>query len=160
MERDFIASRFLRNKSTRQVTSKNGYLFLKTNRSSSVQKGQSPKRRVVLKVERPEKYCRHKYFESLPKYSMEQPSVNLASKYVGDQLEMLRQEELQNKKTKWMTRRGFNTNTAGRGNMMGHKEKYTDNYYVTVDAAGEPARELKIRAGDKEKFLFGQFSLH
>ena len=155
--RDHIETRFLRNKSTQQVTSKNGYLFLKANRSSSTQKEPYSQRPVVVKIERPEKYCRHKFFESLPKYSMDQPSVNLASKYIGDRAETQRQEELQNKKTKWMTRRGFNTNTAGRGNMMGHNEKYSDNYYVTVDPSSKPAREQMIRQDDKDQFLFGKF---
>lgn len=110
-----------------------------------------------MKVDQPDKFCRHKYFESLPKYSIDQPSVNLSSKYIGDQMEIWRQEELLNKKTKWMTRRGFNTNTDGKGNMMGHKERYQDNYYVTVDASG---KAWEPRTESKEKHLFGKFSLN
>lgn len=34
-----------------------------------------------------------------------------------------------------MTKRGFDLNTGGVGNQMGHNEKYTDNYYVTLDAS-------------------------
>lgn len=88
---------------------------------------------------------------------MEQPIINLSSKYIGDENEIKRQEELRNKKTKWITESGFNTNTAGKGNMMGHKEKYSDNYYVTVDASGKSARDFRFREQEKEKILFGHF---
>lgn len=71
------SSRFLRNKSSQQVKAKNGYLFLKKGRPSSAEK--EPRTTVVLKVARPEKFCRYKYFESLPKYAADQPAINLAS---------------------------------------------------------------------------------
>lgn len=59
-----------------------------------------------------------------------------------------------------MTKRGFDLNTGGVGNQMGHNEKYTDNYYVTLDASANnnPAKN-PIRQEQKEKFTFGRFSL-
>lgn len=73
---------------------------------------------------------------------------------------MLRLEELVSKK-KWITAQGFNTNTGGRGNMMGHHEKYSDHHYVATEASSSQAKKAKNilipRDEDKEQFLFGAF---
>lgn len=61
-------------KSSLNVKSRNGYLFMTASGSQHDK----------IKVARPDKsYCRFKYFESLPKYSVEQPCVGVGSPYKG-----------------------------------------------------------------------------
>ena len=51
------------------------------------------------------KFCRFKYFESLPKYSLEQPTIG-AGPYKGTEKDQLKAEEKISKK-KWLTKDGF-----------------------------------------------------
>ena len=116
------------------IVSRNGYLFMKT--TSMAQSCENIAERPTATVdnnlhstsymsafegslERPKKtvriknnakfYNRYKYFESLPKYSLEQPCINIASPYVGSEEQKLRKEQLEMKK-RWITQRGFQTN--------------------------------------------------
>ena len=57
--------------SASDIKSVNGYLFIKKNKKST-------KLKQMNKA-----YCRYKFFDSLPKNSLNQPCINIASKYQG-----------------------------------------------------------------------------
>ena len=97
----------------------------------------------------PKFYNRNQYFQSLPKFSMDQPCINNASPYIGNQNEQLRQEEIAGK-VKWMSSDGFKTATSKK------KEKYSQHFYVSADPS-QPASQHKFRSEDKKSFLYGQF---
>ena len=79
------------------VKSKNGYLFIKHEEESP--EGSRRSSQKLRFQQRP--FNRFKYFESLPKYSKEQP-MSTSSPYMGSPEQIFRREEQENKK-KWIS---------------------------------------------------------
>ena len=86
-------------RSSLNVKSRNGYLFM-TNTSENEK----------VKVQPPERsYCRFKYFESLPQYDLGKPCIG------GGSPDKASQEERENRK-KWVSKKDFQSFVGGKQN--------------------------------------------
>ena len=158
------------------VTTKNGYLFAKrvhrpkTNTHYTTQRGPATNMEMDSEVEFTDRTMessacekptirlkvdkkfgsRYKYFQSLPKYSTEQPCINCASKYVGKEDEVYRLQDLEKKKH-WLLKAGFQKYPGAP-----EKEKFKEFHYVSADPSKPPMLH-QFRDEDKETYIFGNF---
>lgn len=129
-------------KSSLDVFSRNGFLQMK-----SVQEGDG---KPIKLHPSQKKFCRFRYFQSLPKYSDQPIALQLGPTEQEKRLEMKKAKQ------KWMSKRDFVTYVGGKQNQLGAKEKYGDLYYVQIDMSDLEDRRKRDRDG-KEAILFGNF---
>lgn len=79
---------------------KNGYLFMK--KSGNLSQKSDDKRPVLKQQVSQKKYCRYKYFESLPKYSLEQPAITVTSPKQVSKISEMKEE-----RKKWVSDKNF-----------------------------------------------------
>ena len=96
-------------RSSLNVKSRSGYLFLKNSTCHSSDKD-SISHKFKQKVTQ-KKYCRFKYFESLPKFTMDQPILGAGGSPSREEKDKIEKDE--NKK-KWVTQRDFMSYVGGK----------------------------------------------
>ena len=78
---------------------------------------------------------RYRYFQSLHQYSLEQPCINIASKYVGSEHEVYRLQDIENKK-KWISKKDFQTHAGT--SIQNVNDNFKESHYVTADPSKPP----------------------